>query len=174
MTGGGTLTAVGDLSGGSSAAESLAYESLPTITPSAGISYAQGTTVTLSSGLTLANTDNQDLVGATVTVAAGGTLHYTTINGIVGSFSSGTLTLSGTTTAANYQAALDSITFSSTAAAGTQTVNFGPPAMASSSAPRPATSPIAASGPTLSHRRHGHLHRRRLGGGAGCRCRRHR
>jgi hypothetical protein len=124
MASAGTLTAVGDLSGGSSAVESLTFESLPTIAPSAGISYAQGTTVTLSSGLTLANTDNQDLVSATVTVAPGDTLHYTTVNGIAGSFSSGTLTLSGTNTAANYQAALDSITFSSTAAAGTQTVNW--------------------------------------------------
>ena len=150
MTGGGTLTAVGDLSGGSSAAESLAYESLPTIVPSAGISYAQGTTVTLSSGLSLANTDNQNLVNAKVTVAAGDTLHYTTVNGIVGSFSSGTLTLSSAgTTAAAFQAALDSITFSSTAAAGTQTVNWSASdGVVIGTATSNVT--IAASGPTLS------------------------
>jgi hypothetical protein len=149
MAGGGALIAVGDLSGGSSAAESLVYESLPGITPGSGITYTQGSTVALNGGLVVVNTDNQELVSATVTVPVSDTLHYTTTLGISGSFSSGTLTLTGTTTAANYQAALDSITFSSTAAAGTQTVNW---AASDGVVIGTATSniTIASSGPTLS------------------------
>jgi hypothetical protein len=113
----GTLTAVGTLLASGAPAVCLDLGTSPTITASGGISYAQGSTVSLNSGLAVVNPDNQNLVGASVTVATGDTLDYTNTLGIAGSLSSGTLTLTGTTTEANYQAALESITFSSTAAA---------------------------------------------------------
>ncbi len=66
-----------------------------------------------------------NLAGATVAIGssflAGDTLNFTNQNGITGSYNSGTgvLTLSGTASIANYQAALRSITYSSTAADAT-------------------------------------------------------
>ena len=60
-----------------------------------------------------------DLTGATVTISAdtlqsGDMLNFTNQNGITGSYSGGVLTLSGSATPAQYQAALQSVTFSTT------------------------------------------------------------
>ncbi len=62
-----------------------------------------------------------DLTGATLTISSGtlqsgDTLNFTSQNGITGSYSStsGVLTLTGTATVAQYQTALQSITFSTT------------------------------------------------------------
>jgi Domain of unknown function (DUF4347) len=132
MVGGGTLTAVGDLAAsGSSAAESLDYESTPSITAAGTASFIPaGTAVTLDSGLTVANTDGQEIVSATVVISgfvSGDTLAATVgSTGITQSYSTatGTLTLSGTTTAANYQTVLDTVTFKSTSSSGSRVIDY--------------------------------------------------
>ena len=72
----------------------------------------------VDSGVTVSSSDT-DLTGATVTISAGtlqsgDTLHFTNQNGITGSYSGGVLTLSGSATPAQYQTALQSVTFSTT------------------------------------------------------------
>ena len=69
--------------------------------------------------LTLSDADSANLTGATVTITdrvAGDVLGFTDQNGITGSYNTGTgvLTLTGTATLASYQAALRSITYSTT------------------------------------------------------------
>ncbi len=83
--------------------------------------YREGGAATIiAAGLTLSDADNTDLTGATVTISggftAGDVLGFADQNGITGSYDSGThvLTLTGTATVAEYQAALRSVTFSST------------------------------------------------------------
>ncbi|MFZ0303353.1 MAG: putative Ig domain-containing protein, partial [Terracidiphilus sp.] len=82
-----------------------------------------GSAVTVDSGVTVADADGQNLASATVSIASGaGTgdmLSFTSQDGITGSFSSGTLTLSGNASPADYQSALDSVTFSTTSASAT-------------------------------------------------------
>ena len=76
--------------------------------------------ITLSSVLTVSDVDNTSLSGATVTISAGFTsgdsLSFPSQNGITGSYDSGTgvLSLTGTATVADYQAALRSLSYSST------------------------------------------------------------
>ena len=48
------------------------------------------------------------------TLQTGDTLNFTNQNGITGSYSGGVLTLSGSATPAQYQTALQSVTFSTT------------------------------------------------------------
>ena len=64
----------------------------------------------------MSDVDSLTLAGATVSIStgflAGDTLNFTSQNGITGTYANGTLTLSGTATVAQYQAALDSITYS--------------------------------------------------------------
>jgi hypothetical protein len=96
----------------------------PTVTPS-GLTASftgGGAAVPLDGGITVNDVDSSgDLTGATVSIGAGflsgDTLNFTTQNGISGSYiaATGVLTLSGTTTLANYKAALESITYSFTA-----------------------------------------------------------
>jgi hypothetical protein len=81
-----------------------------------------GSPVTLDGTLALADVDsNGNLDSATVAISsgfiAGDTLNFTNQNGITGSYDAvhGVLTLTGTTTLANYQAALQSVTYSFTA-----------------------------------------------------------
>src|SRR5262249_23602253 len=66
--------------------------------------------------LTLADTDSQNMVGATVSITgnfqdAEDTLAFANTPTIFGSYSNGTLTLSGTDSLANYQAALRTVTY---------------------------------------------------------------
>jgi hypothetical protein len=81
---------------------------------------AGGTAAAIDAGLTVADADNLNLAGATVSIGtglrAGDVLNFTNQNGIIGSYNAatGVLTLSGTATIANYQAALESVTYSST------------------------------------------------------------
>ncbi len=132
MAGGGTLTAVGDLAAsGASAAESLDYESTPNITAAGTASFIPaGTAVTLDAGLAVANTDGQEIVSATVVISgfvSGDTLAATVgSTGITQSYSTATgiLTLSGTTTAANYQTVLDTVTFKSTSSSGSRVIDY--------------------------------------------------
>ena len=77
-----------------------------------------GAAVAVDSGVTVSSYDT-DLTGATVTISAdtlqaGDVLNFTNQNGIGGSYSGGVLTLSGSATPAQYQAALQSVTFSTT------------------------------------------------------------
>ena len=91
----------------------------PTITASGTPTFTGGgTAVTLDSALTVTDVDSGgNLTGATVRINTGciaaDQLNFTTQNGITGSYNSttGTLTLSGTATLANYQTALESITY---------------------------------------------------------------
>ena len=86
------------------------------------MTYVHGeSAVTIDPGATVpADADGDYLASATVSIASGlgtgDTLNFTNQNGITGSFSSGTLTLTGVATEANYQTALDSVTFSTTSA----------------------------------------------------------
>jgi VCBS repeat-containing protein len=70
--------------------------------------------------LALSDVDDTQMAGATVTIAsglvAGDVLGFANQNGISGSYNAGTgvLTLSGTASVANYQAALRSVTYSTT------------------------------------------------------------
>ena len=81
---------------------------------------AGGIAVTVDPGVTVSSSDT-DLTGAVVTISAGtlqpgDTLNFTSPSGsgIVGIYAGGSLTLSGTATVAQYQSALQSVTFSST------------------------------------------------------------
>ncbi|RZL09447.1 MAG: DUF4347 domain-containing protein, partial [Rubrivivax sp.] len=74
--------------------------------------------VVVDSGVTVADADNAQLTGATVQITANyangqDTLSFTNQNGITGTWdaATGTLTLSGAATVAQYQAALRSITY---------------------------------------------------------------
>ncbi len=105
------------------AAESVNVKiAAPVVTPSGTINTFTlgGTAVAVDSGITVTSYDS-DLTGATVTISSGtlqsgDTLHFTNQNGISGSYSAGTLTLSGSATPAQYQTALQSVTFSTTSA----------------------------------------------------------
>ena len=115
----------------------------PVVTAGAAISYEIGSTapVTLDGGLTVSDVDSGgNLTGATVTIGAGfaaandslsiggattgdinngvnGTIHY--------ALSGATLTLSGTDTVTDYQAALDAVAFSTSATGtGARTISW--------------------------------------------------
>ncbi|RNL63296.1 right-handed parallel beta-helix repeat-containing protein, partial [Nocardioides marmoriginsengisoli] len=76
----------------------------------------QSAAVAVDAGLTVTDVEGgPNATGAAVTITspvAGDLLHFTTQNGITGNFASGVLTLSGSATLANYQAALRSVQFS--------------------------------------------------------------
>jgi VCBS repeat-containing protein len=87
---------------------------------SSTLQYTAGTAaVPVTSGLAITAPDDTTLTGATVSVSSGlasseDALRFASQNGIIGSYSSttGVLTLSGTASVANYQAALRSVTYS--------------------------------------------------------------
>lgn len=115
-----------DLNGGTSAFSSTTAIAVVEVTPVNDAPVAtlpttasgfteNGTPDALFSTLTLNDIDNAQLSGATVTIAspvAGDVLNFTTQNGISGTYSAGVLTLSGSASVADYQAALRSVTFS--------------------------------------------------------------
>jgi hypothetical protein len=107
----------------------------PTVTTTvSNLSYTEGDgAVAVDNGLTVSDPDSTDIQGATVQITgnhvqADDELAFTNQNGITGLYndSTGTLTLSGTTTIANYQTALRSVTFENTDdnPSGTKTVSF--------------------------------------------------
>ena len=109
----------------------------PSVTTSGGnASFTEDSAATqVDPGITVADPDDTSLESGVVSItsnfssADGDTLGFTAQNGISGSYNSGTgvLTLSGTATKANYQAALASITFSNTSntpSTATRTVSF--------------------------------------------------
>jgi trimeric autotransporter adhesin len=76
-----------------------------------------GPPVAIDSGITITGSPDGLLTGATITdlyMPPGDTLYFTNQNGITGTWADGVLTLTGTATVAQYQAALQSITFSAT------------------------------------------------------------
>ena len=75
--------------------------------------------VVVDGGLNLADADSAVLAGATVSIgspSSSETLAFTAGNGIFGSYNNGTgvLTLTGTSSVANYQTALRSVTYQDT------------------------------------------------------------
>lgn len=94
---------------------------------------APGSTVKVVPSITVADPDSATLTGATVAITAGrqvggDVLSFTPAGGITGSFdgSTGVLTLSGSSSVANYQAALRSVTFaniSATPSEATRTIS---------------------------------------------------
>ncbi len=104
-------------------------------TTGTALTYVQANgSAAVDSGLTVSDADNSTLTGATVSItgnfaASQDVLGFTNQNGITGSYnaSTGVLTLSGTASVANYQAALRSVVFnntSSTPGTLTRTVSF--------------------------------------------------
>ncbi len=85
----------------------------------AALTFTEGDAATnVTSALTVNDVDNANLASATVTISAGyqngaDTLAFTPVGGITGSFNAGTgaLNLSGSSSLANYQTALRSVTF---------------------------------------------------------------
>ena len=92
----------------------------PTVTAGATATFTGGgPAVTLDGTLAVTDADSGgNLTGATVTIStgflSGDTLNFTNQNGITGHYdtTTGILTLTGTASIANYQAALDTITYS--------------------------------------------------------------
>ncbi|WP_428490228.1 beta strand repeat-containing protein [Rhodopila sp.] len=90
----------------------------PTITAGATANYAAGSAgVALDAALTASDSGSAMLIGASVSISGGylpgDTLSFTNQNGITGSYNAptGILTLSGSATVANYQAALDTVAY---------------------------------------------------------------
>ena len=93
----------------------------PVATAGGTLAYSEnGVAAAIDNTITLVDVDNTSLAGATVTISTGLTsgdlLGFTSQNGITGSYNStsGILNLTGTATVALYQAALRSVTYSST------------------------------------------------------------
>lgn len=112
----------------------------------------------ITSTLQLSDADNTTLEGATVRISgnyrAGDLLQFTDTGTITGSFNAatGTLTLTGTDTVENYQAALQSITYVSTSTdPSTRTISFQVTdgTMASLVASRQLGGPVQLDGTTL-------------------------
>ena len=158
-----------------------AVDDAPVATAGATVGYTeQGTAVVLDSGLTLSDADNTTLASATVSIGsflAGDVLAFTNQNGITGTYNSGTgvLTLTGSASVANYQAALESITFSSASDNPTNfganpsrtvsfTVNDG--ALNSNIATSTVNVTAVDDAPVLTGGRYGELYRAGHGGGA--------
>ena len=91
-----------------------------------------GTAATVDGGLTVTDADDTQLVSGTVTITAdsvaGDTLSFTPVGGITDTnAATDILTLTGTTSVANWQTALRSVTFSSTSenpTSASRTVSF--------------------------------------------------
>jgi hypothetical protein len=89
----------------------------PVVTTSAGsTAYAEGDPATeVDAGATVADADDASLEGATVKISsgyeAGDELAFVDQNGISGAYDSGELTLTGSSSVANYEAALRSVKF---------------------------------------------------------------
>jgi hypothetical protein len=107
----------------------------PVVTASgSSLAYTENNTTVLDSGITVTDAGSTNLTSATVTMTTGhviaeDTLAFTNQNGITGTWNAGTgvLALSGTTTVANYQTALQSITYNNSSdnpTTTTRTVTF--------------------------------------------------
>jgi len=94
-----------------------AVNDAPTISVDGTVACAAGAAaVVVDATITLTDVDNATLAGATVSIGnfqAGDQLNFTNQNGITGSYADGVLTLSGSASVAQYETALESVTFSS-------------------------------------------------------------
>ncbi|MBF0272409.1 MAG: cadherin domain-containing protein, partial [Magnetococcales bacterium] len=95
-----------------------AVNDAPVVTSGAVLAYAEGSAAMAIDGtITVSDVDDTLLIGATVVIDTGYTsgdrLSFVPQNGITGLFEAGTLTLTGSATIAQYQAALRSVLFSS-------------------------------------------------------------
>jgi T5SS/PEP-CTERM-associated repeat protein len=98
---------------------SLDVLSAPTVVAGSTATYTSGgAAVDVDPGLLFSYAAEPSLAGATISITSGlltgDTLDFTNQNGIVGTYASGVLTLTGTATVAAYQAALGSVTYGST------------------------------------------------------------
>ena len=121
---------------GSTTVAITAVNDLPiTTTSGSALAYTENQVATaVDPGFTVSDVDNANLASATVSITAGfasgqDTLAFSNQNGITGNWNSstGVLTLSGSATLANYQAALRSVTYVNTSEApstSTRTVSF--------------------------------------------------
>ena len=90
----------------------------PVVTAGATLGYTENAaSAVIDNTITITDPDDTQLSGATISISAGllagDILGFTNQNGISGSYSNGLLTLSGTATLAQYQAALRSVKYSS-------------------------------------------------------------
>jgi hypothetical protein len=97
-------------------------------TTGSSLAYTENATPLLDSGMTVTDVDSDNLSSATVTMTTAyvngeDTLAFTNQNGITGTWTAGTgvLALTGTATVANYQTALQSITYNNTSDSPTTT-----------------------------------------------------
>jgi len=93
-----------------------AVNDLPVVAGLSPVAFTEnGTAVVVGSTLNLTDPDDTQLTGATISITgnftSGDILNFTNQLGITGSYAAGVLTLSGTTTLANYQAAMRTISF---------------------------------------------------------------
>jgi hypothetical protein len=111
----------------------LVDDSPPVLAASGGTTAAtENVAIVVDSGITVTDPDTANMASGTVTVGSGYTagqdvLSFTNQNGITGSYSAPTLTLTGSATKAFWQTALRSITYTNTSGApntGTRTINF--------------------------------------------------
>lgn len=102
----------------SSPTTTIKLQGLPTVVAGGTASFSGGgSAVLLDTGLTITNPFSATLVGATIVVGglvSGDVLNFVNQGGIIGNYvaGTGTLTLSGTSALATYQAALRSVTYS--------------------------------------------------------------
>ncbi|MEH1950820.1 MAG: tandem-95 repeat protein, partial [Nostoc sp.] len=108
----------------------------PTITSgsASALAYTENATTTIDSGITVSDTDSPNLSSATVSITSGfastqDILAFTSQNGIAGSYNSstGVLTLTGSSSLANYQTVLRSVTYTNSSdnpSTTTRTVSF--------------------------------------------------
>ncbi|MEH2443041.1 beta strand repeat-containing protein [Nostoc sp.] len=100
----------------------------------AALTYTEKATTAIDSGITVSDVDSANLVSASVSISSGfistqDVLAFTNQNGITGSYNSntGVLTLTGSSSIANYQTALRSITYTNSSdnpSTTTRTVSF--------------------------------------------------
>ena len=112
---------------------SLTVPNAPVLTASGGTTaHTENVPVAVDTAITVTDADDANMASGTVTVGSGYTagqdvLAFATQNGITGSYSAPTLTLTGSATKANWQTALRSITYNNTSDApntGNRTINF--------------------------------------------------
>jgi hypothetical protein len=118
-----TVSESGATSG--TANSTVAVHTAPTVTAGASVSFTGGgAAVTLDAGLAVADTSSTTLSGATIIIAnaiSGDVLNFSAQNNIGATYANGVLTLSGNASLANYQTALESITYSFTPSNGDPT-----------------------------------------------------
>jgi hypothetical protein len=104
------------------ATDTISFDVAPTVTAGHTLNYTENQAATaFDPAITVSDPDNANLTGATVQITANyvngeDVLGFTTQNGITGSFNAatGTLTLTGSSSVANYQTALASVTYVNT------------------------------------------------------------